>query len=152
MGKGGANPYPGWWATSEEPVWQDVPGCRTRQNSPYDRETLKEKERRERDEYYREKSWSQRNKERKEQFKSDFMNDKYFNQNNHNENAESCHFDNTCDDIDPIFKIKKSSSKEDFKKEYRKLILKHHPDKGGDSSFFIKIQEAYENIKNYFAS
>jgi DnaJ-class molecular chaperone len=49
-------------------------------------------------------------------------------------------------DIHPIFKIKKSSSEEDFKKQYKKLILKHHPDKGGDSSMFIKIKEAWDNL------
>ena len=53
-------------------------------------------------------------------------------------------------DIHPIFKIKKSSSEEDFKKQYKKLILKHHPDKGGEASMFIKIQEAWEVIKNKF--
>ena len=53
-------------------------------------------------------------------------------------------------DIHPIFKIKKSSSKDDFKKQYKKLILEHHPDKGGDSSMFVKIQEAWENIKKKF--
>ena len=55
------------------------------------------------------------------------------------------------DDIHPIFKIKKSSSEDDFKKQYKKLILEHHPDKGGDSSMFIKIQEAWENIKYKFS-
>ena len=49
-------------------------------------------------------------------------------------------------DIHPIFKIKKSSSEEDFKKQYKKLILKHHPDKGGDSSIFIKVKEAWDNL------
>ena len=53
-------------------------------------------------------------------------------------------------DLHPIFKIKKSSSEEDFKKQYKKLILKHHPDKGGDASMFIKIQEAWESIKLRF--
>lgn len=150
MGKGGANPYPLWWATSETPVWRDVPPKRNK--SPYNRETKKEREKREQDEYYREKSWSQREKERKEQFKRDFFGGKYFYDENQNNHDNTSYFDNTSDDIDPIFKIKKSSSEDDFKKAYRKLILKHHPDKGGESSFFIKIQEAYENIKNYFAS
>ncbi len=148
MGKGGANPYPLWWATSDKPVWRDVP-CKKK--FPYNQETYQEKKRREQDEYYREKSWSQREKERKEQFFNDFMGGKYFYDEKQNENTQPI-FDNTSDDIHPIFKIKKSSSEDDFKKQYRKLILKHHPDKGGDSSFFIKIQEAYESIKLFFGN
>lgn len=51
------------------------------------------------------------------------------------------------DPIHPIFKIKKSSSEEDFKKKYRELILEHHPDKNGDHDKFIEIQEAWDNLK-----
>ncbi len=145
MGKGGADPYPLSFDYSEQCSRATEP--RTRRRMPYHADAMKEKERRDRNEYYREKSWSQRESERKEQFKKDFMNGKYFFQEPH---RSAC--GQRSNDIDPIFKIKKSSSEEDFKKQYRKLILKHHPDKGGDSSFFIKIQEAYENIKNYFAS
>jgi curved DNA-binding protein CbpA len=32
----------------------------------------------------------------------------------------------------------------DIKKAFRKLALKHHPDKGGDKAFFQKLTEAYE--------
>ncbi len=32
----------------------------------------------------------------------------------------------------------------ELKKLFRKLSLKHHPDKGGDASVFIKINEAYK--------
>ena len=50
--------------------------------------------------------------------------------------------------IHPVFKIKKSSSMEDFKKKYRELILQHHPDKeNGDHNKFIEIQEAWDNLK-----
>lgn len=38
------------------------------------------------------------------------------------------------------------TSKE-LKKEYRKLVKKHHPDKGGEGELFIKIQKAYEILK-----
>lgn len=33
---------------------------------------------------------------------------------------------------------------EELKKVYKKLILKHHPDKGGDAETFNKIQQEYE--------
>ena len=33
-----------------------------------------------------------------------------------------------------------------LKKQYHKLSLKHHPDKGGDKNEFIKINEAYNKL------
>lgn len=161
MGKGGANPYPLWWATDEEPMprggeTRDKPSTRKTERKRYDTDGIykskKDKDKEYWDQYYREKSWSQREQERKEQFKRDFMGGKYFYDETQNENVNHSYFDNKSEDIDPIFKIKKSSSEDDFKKAYRKLILKHHPDKGGEPSFFIKVQEAYENIKNYFSN
>jgi len=156
MGKGGANPYPLWWATSEKPITRDKPSTHKKERNRYDADGIykskKDKEREYWDQYYREKGWGEREQERKEQFKRDFMGGKYFYDETQNENVNHSYFDNKSEDIDPIFKIKKSSSEDDFKKAYRKLILKHHPDKGGEPSFFIKVQEAYENIKNYFSN
>ena len=101
--------------------------------------------RKELDDFYAEKSWSKREKERKDKFKADFMSGKFFEKYE----FDLCHAarGQDGDDIHPIFKIKRSSSQEDFKKEYRKLILKHHPDKSdSDGSFFIKVQEAWREI------
>lgn len=42
--------------------------------------------------------------------------------------------------------INEKSSKNDIKQAYFKLILKHHPDKGGNSSTFISIQDAYNRL------
>tara|TARA_R110001592_G_scaffold111877_2_gene309734 strand:+ start:483 stop:818 length:336 start_codon:yes stop_codon:yes gene_type:complete len=51
------------------------------------------------------------------------------------------------DEIHPVFNIKKSSSQEDFKQVYRKMILESHPDKPlGSHEEFIKIQAAYEEL------
>jgi curved DNA-binding protein len=44
--------------------------------------------------------------------------------------------------------IDKSATQEDIKKAYRKLASIHHPDKGGDTSTFQKIQAAYEILSN----
>ena len=51
-------------------------------------------------------------------------------------------------DIHPVFKIKKSSSQEDFKQVYREMILSSHPDKeGGSHEEFIKIQGAWDELQ-----
>jgi len=47
-----------------------------------------------------------------------------------------------------VLGIDKSASKEEIKKAYRKLSLKHHPDKGGDVNDFKKLNEAYEILGN----
>lgn len=33
--------------------------------------------------------------------------------------------------------------------KYRQLCQQHHPDKGGDSLYFIEIRQAYDNLKIY---
>lgn len=48
---------------------------------------------------------------------------------------------------DKPFGLKKSSSDDDVKKKYRELVLKFHPDKGGDEKQFIKIQEEWEKYR-----
>ena len=50
------------------------------------------------------------------------------------------------DDYYEILELDKGCTKEEIKKNYRKLSLKYHPDKNGgnDSKGFIKINEAYE--------
>jgi len=46
-----------------------------------------------------------------------------------------------------ILGVKSNSAGDDIKKAYRKLSLKHHPDKnGGDSGMFKKINEAYQTL------
>ncbi len=144
MGKGSANAYPGWWATSSEN------GVPKRDPLPEWYKSQKDKEREYWDEYYRHKGWSQRRKEFEEDFKKRFMEGEFFDNDYENQDTKFTQGEYQVNDIHPVFKIKKSSSEEDFKKQYKKLILKHHPDKGGDSSMFIKIQQAWESIKLRF--
>ncbi len=59
----------------------------------------------------------------------------------------SCDISNDYSINDKPFGLKKSSSDDDIKKKYRELILKFHPDKGGDEKQFIKIQEEWEKYQ-----
>lgn len=44
--------------------------------------------------------------------------------------------------------VPKNASQEEIKSAYRKLAAKHHPDRGGNTASFQKIQEAYETLGN----
>ena len=44
--------------------------------------------------------------------------------------------------------VSKTANTEDIKKAYRKLAGKHHPDKGGDTASFQKIEEAYRILSD----
>lgn len=55
-----------------------------------------------------------------------------------------------CYDSPTPFGLKRSASEEDIKKKYRELILKHHPDKGGDEEKFKSIQREWEEYNNEY--
>lgn len=44
--------------------------------------------------------------------------------------------------------ISEDATKDDIKKAYRKLVMKHHPDRGGDVDQFKAIQAAYDVLSN----
>jgi DnaJ family protein A protein 2 len=47
-----------------------------------------------------------------------------------------------------LLEIEKNASESDIKKAYRKLAVKHHPDKGGDAEKFKEITRAYEVLSD----
>ena len=48
------------------------------------------------------------------------------------------------------FGLRKSKSQDELRKRYRKMCLKHHPDKGGDSQLFIQLRKEYEHVSETF--
>jgi curved DNA-binding protein len=52
------------------------------------------------------------------------------------------------DDHYTILGVSKTATPEEIKSAYRKLASKHHPDKGGDTATFQKIQTAYDTLGN----
>lgn len=45
-----------------------------------------------------------------------------------------------------VLGLSPGASEEEVKRAYRKLAMKHHPDRGGDEAEFKRIKEAYESI------
>jgi curved DNA-binding protein len=44
--------------------------------------------------------------------------------------------------------LQSNASEDDIKKAYRKMAMKHHPDRGGDEKAFKQVSEAYEILSD----
>merc|ERR1719221_2294132 len=47
-----------------------------------------------------------------------------------------------------LLEVEKNANESEIKKAYRKLAVKHHPDKGGDPEKFKEITRAYEVLSD----
>lgn len=47
-----------------------------------------------------------------------------------------------------VLGVGKNASADEIKKSFRRLAVKHHPDRGGDESAFKEVNEAYEVLKD----
>lgn len=52
------------------------------------------------------------------------------------------------EDFYSILGVERTATDADIKTAYRKLAMKHHPDRGGDTATFQKITEAYNTLSN----
>ena len=43
-----------------------------------------------------------------------------------------------------------NSTTNEIKSAYRKLAKEHHPDRGGDKDNFLKLNAAYETLRNHY--
>jgi molecular chaperone DnaJ len=54
----------------------------------------------------------------------------------------------TMQDLYQILGVNKNATDEEIKQAYRKLAMKHHPDRGGDEKRFQEIKNAYEVLSD----
>jgi DnaJ domain len=55
---------------------------------------------------------------------------------------------NTRNNLYRIMELEPGASQSNIRKAYRRLVIEHHPDKGGNVEKFKKLQNAYNKLKN----
>lgn len=76
------------------------------------------------------------------------------NSNNHKTNnqskSKSSSYRYTVDGALRLLELDKTATVEDVKKAYRKLVMIHHPDKGGTKENFLKLNAAYNELRRFY--
>lgn len=49
-----------------------------------------------------------------------------------------------------LLELNVDASEQDIRLQYRRLAMRHHPDRGGDEQHFCRIQAAYQRLKNRY--
>jgi len=51
-------------------------------------------------------------------------------------------------DLYSVLGIDRTAAQDEIKRAYRKLAMRHHPDRGGDPEYFQQIQQAYDTLSD----
>jgi len=151
MGKGGANPYPLWWATGTKPVINEVPSKLDPIYEGIPSGFFPKDMRYEWEKY--ESEQNERPNFRK--FFSFFDEDPFTNNRGKRSHPrdffeeEECEYQENNDPFE-ILGVSENADPKEIKKAYYNLCKIHHPDKGGNKQDFIKIQSAWEYIEMYY--
>ena len=49
-----------------------------------------------------------------------------------------------------VLELTEGASEDDIRLQYRRLAMRHHPDRGGDEATFCQIQTSYQRLKSRF--
>lgn len=70
--------------------------------------------------------------------------------NNNQSKSKSSSYKYTVDDALRLLELDKTATIEDIKKAYRKMVMIHHPDKGGTKDNFLKLNSAYNELRRFY--
>jgi len=82
--------------------------------------------------------WIDQRKQYNYKFDPDIFNEEFNEEDFNKENFKNKYWD--------ILLLTPPKTKYEIRKQYHKLSLLYHPDKGGDNDKFIEVKDAYDNI------
>lgn len=69
---------------------------------------------------------------------------------NNKSKSKSSSYRYTIDGALRLLELDKTATVEDIKKAYRKMVMIHHPDKGGTKENFLKLNSAYNELRRFY--
>lgn len=69
---------------------------------------------------------------------------------NNKKKSNATSYTYTVDGALSLLKLTTNSTIDEIKSAYRKLAKVHHPDRGGDKDNFLKLNAAYETLRNHY--